>query len=134
MVKGLGGKFTPAHDSDLELARQLKVGEVYKFTFTKPRNYEFHKKFFALLDLVFNNQEQYTNRNKHRKDLIKAAGFTVEETNYFTGEVTEEAQSISFAAMDEIEFGKLYGQMLDTVIRVYGWEGTDLEAEIAEFM
>ncbi len=134
MVKGLGGKFTPAHDSDLELAKQLKVGEVYKFTFTKPRNYDLLKKFFALMKLVFDNQEQYTDRNIHRKHLIKAAGYTVEEVNYITGEVTEEAESIAYDSMDDVRFGELYRAMLDTVIRVYGWEGTDLEAEVAEFM
>jgi hypothetical protein len=134
MVKGLSGKFTPAHDSDLELAKQLKAGEVYKFTFTKPRNYEFLKKFFALIKLVFENQDHYTNIDDLRHDLTVEAGYKVEKVNRFTGEVRYTAQSISFASMDEIEFGKLYGQMLDTVIRVYGWEGTDLEAEIAEFM
>jgi hypothetical protein len=134
MVKGLGGKFTPAHDSDLEIAKQLKAGEVYRFTFVKPRNYEFHKKFFALIKLVFENQDHYTNIDDIRHDLTVEAGFKVEKINQFTGEVRYVAQSISFASMDEIEFGKLYSKMLDTVIRVYGWEGSDLEAEVAEFM
>ena len=49
MVKQLNGSFLPAHDSDLDLAKQIKVGEVYRFQFSKPRNYEFHKKYFALL-------------------------------------------------------------------------------------
>jgi hypothetical protein len=134
MVKSLGGKFTPAHDSDLELAKQLKMGDVYKFTFTKPRNYEFHKKFFALINLVFDNQDHYTNINDLRHDLTVEAGYKVEKVNRFTGEVRYTAQSISFAQMDEIEFSSLYQKMLDTVIRVYEWEGTDLEAEVAEFM
>jgi hypothetical protein len=134
MVKSLNGKFTPAHDSDLELAKQLKIGDVYKFTFTKPRNYEFHKKFFALINLVFDNQDHYTNINDLRHDLTVEAGYKVEKVNRFTGEVRYTAQSISFASMDEIEFSKLYQTMLDTVIRVYEWEGTDLEAEVAEFM
>jgi hypothetical protein len=134
MIKGLGGKFTPAHDSDHDLAKQLKAGEVYRFTFVKPRNYEFHKKFFALIKLVFENQDHYTNMDDLRRDLTIEAGFKVEKINQFTGEVRWDAQSISFASMDEIEFGKLYSKMLDTVIRVYGWYGTDLEAEVAEFM
>jgi hypothetical protein len=134
MVKGLGGKFTPAHDSDHDLAKQLKQGEVYRFTFVKPRNYEFHKKFFALIKLVFENQDHYTNIDDLRHDLTVEAGFKVEKINQFTGEVRYNAQSISFASMDEIEFSSLYQKMLDTVIRVYGWEGTDLEAEVAEFM
>jgi hypothetical protein len=134
MVKQLNGSFLPAHDSDLELARKLKAGEVYKFQYSKPRNYEFHKKFFALMDLVFDNQEHYTDRNKMRKHLTIEAGFWHEEINYITGVVTQEADSINFASMDEDEFGQLYRAMLDTVIRVFGWEGSDIEANVAEFM
>jgi hypothetical protein len=134
MVKGLGGKFTPAHETDLEIAKQLKQGDVYKFTFTKPRNYQFHKKFFALIKLVFENQNHYKNIDDLRHDLTVEAGFKIEKTNQYTGEVRYIAESISFASMDEIEFSRLYQKMLDTVIRVYGWEGTDLEAEVAEFM
>ena len=134
MVKQLNGSFLPAHDSDLELARKLKAGEVYRFQYSKPRNYEFHKKFFALMDLVFENQENYTDRNELREDLTVAAGYWYEKTNYITGEVTKKAKSISFASMDENEFGELYRAMLDTVIKVFGWEGSDIEANVAEFM
>ena len=134
MVKGLGGKFTPAHETDLEIAKQLKQGDVYKFTFTKPRNYQFHKKFFALIKLVFENQNHYKNIDDLRHDLTVEAGFKIEKTNQYTGEVRYIAESISFASMDEFAFCSLYQKMLDSVIRVYCWEGTDLEAEVAEFM
>lgn len=134
MVKQLNGSFLPAHDSDLELARKLKSNDVYRFQYSRPRNYKFHKKFFALLDLVYDNQENYTDREKLRKDLIVEAGFWEEKTNYITGVVTQEAKSIEFASMDEDEFNELYRAMLDTVIRVFGWEGSDIEANVAEFM
>jgi len=134
LIKGLNSKFTPAFDSDLELAKQLKVGEAYKFAFSKPRNYKFHKKFFALLNLVYNNQENYTNFEDLREDLTILAGYSEQKINYFTGEVTLKAKSISFASMDEVEFGKLYSAMLDTIIRVTGWEGSHLEEMVAEFM
>ena len=134
MVKQLNGSFLPAHDSDLELARKIKIGDVYRFQYSKPRNYEFHKKFFALMDLVFQNQENYTDRNELREDLIIEAGFWFEKTNYITGEVTRKAKSINFASMDENEFSELYRAMLDTVIRVFGWEGSYIEANVAEFM
>ena len=134
MVKQLNGSFLPAHDSDLELARKIKIGDVYRFQYSKPRNYEFHKKFFALMDLVFQNQDNYTDRNELREDLIIEAGFWFEKTNYITGEVTRKAKSINFASMDENEFSELYRAMLDTVIRVFGWEGSYIEANVAEFM
>ena len=86
------------------------------------------------MDLVFQNQENYTDRNELREDLIIEAGFWFEKTNYITGEVTRKAKSINFASMDENEFSELYRAMLDTVIRVFGWEGSYIEANVAEFM
>lgn len=134
MVKQLNGTFKPAHDSDFELAKQIKVGDVYRFQFSKPRNYEFHKKFFALIELVFQNQELYDDREELRHDITIDAGFWTERVNRITGEVTKQAKSISFASMDEVDFSELYSKTLDTVIRVFGWESTDIEENIAEFM
>jgi len=134
LVKTLSGTFKAAHPTDLEMSKHIAIGEVYKFAFSKPRNYKFHKKFFALIKLVFDNQEQYTNIDNLRTDLIIEAGFSIEKSNYITGEVTQQAASMSFAAMDEVEFSNLFNKMLDTVSRVYGWDGTDLEEAIAEFM
>jgi hypothetical protein len=45
----------PMFDSDLDLKKRLKVGSVVKCKVSNPRNYEHHKKFFALLRLTFDN-------------------------------------------------------------------------------
>ena len=55
LVKSFDGKFTPAQDSDYEMAKNIKAGDTYKFKFSKPRNIKFHRKFFALINLVFQN-------------------------------------------------------------------------------
>ena len=134
LIKELSGKFIPAYDTDLELAKKIKVGDIYRFKYSRPRNIKFHKKFFALIKLVFENQDNYTDIDDLRYDLTIEAGFWEEKTNFITGEVKRIAKSINFASMDEDEFSKLYTSMLDTVLRVFGWSGEDIEENIAEFM
>ena len=45
----------PLYNTDLELKKHLKIGNVVKCKVSNPRNYEHHKKFFALVRLTFDN-------------------------------------------------------------------------------
>ena len=134
LVKQLNGTFIPAYDSDKELMSNIKVGEIYKYKFSKPRNLKFLRKFFALINLVYENQEHYSSIDHLRRDLTIESGYYDVRVNKFTGEEIIEAKSISFASMDEIEFGKLYNKFLVTVVRVFGWDGEEIENNIADFM
>lgn len=134
LVKQLNGTLIPAYDSDKELMSKIKVGEIYKYKFSKPRNIRFHRKFFALINLVYQNQEHYTNAEHLRYDLTIESGFYDIRVNKFTGEEIKVAKSISFASMDEVTFSDLYNKFLTTVVRVFGWDGEDIEENVAEFM
>ena len=134
LVKQLNGSFIPAYDSDKELMSNIKAGEIYKYKFSKPRNVKFHRKFFALINLVYQNQDHYSNIEHLRYDLTIESGFYNVRYNKFTGEEIIEAKSISFASMDEVEFSELYNKFLSTVVRVFGWDGADIEENVAEFM
>ena len=134
LVKQLNGSLLPAYDSDKELMSSIKVGEIYKYKFSKPRNIKFLRKFFALIKLVYENQEHYRSIEHLRRDLTIESGYYDVRVNKFTGEQIIEPKSISFASMDEIEFGKLYSKFLVTVIRVFGWDGEEIENNIADFI
>lgn len=134
LVKQLNGSLLPAYDSDKEMLGNIKAGEIYKYKFSKPRNVKFHRKFFALINLVYHNQEHYTSADHLRYDLTIESGYYDIRVNKFTGEEIKVAKSIAFASMDEVEFSKLYGAFLTTVVRVFGWDGADIEANISEFM
>jgi len=75
-VKKQFGKLVPIYNSDAEALKdcKLKDGEVYRVDITKPRNYEFHKKYFSLLNLCFDNQEQFKEINDLRAYLTCKAG------------------------------------------------------------
>ena len=121
LCKQLNGTFKPAYNSDYELAKQIPLNESIEFEYTKKRNVKFHRKFFALLNLVYENQEVYNNIEHLRKDLTISAGFYEIRYN-FEGVEIYEPKSISFAKMDDIEFAELYNRFIDVVVK---WLGID---------
>jgi hypothetical protein len=90
-------------DSDLEMLKKMKAGDFFECDIKKPRNLAFHKKFFALINMVYQNQEIYNNIDTLRKELTKASGFYEEYINH-KGIKCYEAKSISFAKMEQHEF------------------------------
>ena len=127
LIKTLSG-FKPAYDSDYELAKKIPLNETITFDWKKPRNLKFHKKFFALLNLVYQNQEVYNNIDHLRKDLTVSAGFY--DLRYdLNGLEIQEPKSISFASMDEYQFSEYYNAIIDVVVK---WLGVDKETLIEE--
>src|SRR5690349_463032 len=58
MVKRLGA-LRPADDASEELMNSLPLGEPIKVKISRPRNLQQHRKFYALLQIVFSNQSLY---------------------------------------------------------------------------
>jgi len=133
VIKQMNGSFLPANNSDYELAKKLKVGKQYQAEIKQPRNYDFHKKFFALIELVFDNQEIFDNKEFMRKELTKAAGFYDVYLNHKNVECYE-AKSISFASMSQNDFDKLYERFLDVVVKIFKFDKESIEENIQEFM
>lgn len=132
LVKKLNNTFQVAYNSDYEKVKKLKVGEEYQCEVKQPRNYRFHKKFFALINLVFENQEVYDNIDDLRYDLTVEAGFFNRRTNLEGNEI-KQAKSISFAKMSEEDFGKLYDSFLDVIAKHFNFDKQDIQENIMEF-
>jgi len=115
VVKTNNGFLKPAYNSDYEVFKRMPENEKFEIDFTKGRNYEFHKKFMALCNLAFDNQDVFTVFNRCRYYIIKEAGYYYEEVNPITGEITRVAESISFTNMDELEFQKVYTDVKEFV-------------------
>lgn len=131
LVRTLGG-FKPAYDSDFELSKKIKLNEIYEYEFKKTRNYKFHRKFFALVNMVFQNQEQYTNIEHLRKDLI------IESGNYdlrydLMGVEIREAKSISFSSMDDIKFSELYNDVIEVIIKYFHFDKDEIIENIEQY-
>jgi len=130
VAKTINGLLKPAFDEDLESFKKLPKDGYFEIKYTAKRNVRFHKKYFVLLKLAFENQEAYNCKEKMRKDIIKHAGFFEEHTNAITGEVTQEAKSINFASMDETEFSDLYEKSKNVICNWLGIENSVLDEEI----
>ena len=132
LTKNANGLLIPTYDSDHESCKKIAFGETVKAEITKPRNIGFHRKFFALLNMAFNNQDEYDTFEDFRAVMIMKAGFfkqiaTDRGLVYFP-------KSISFAKMDELEFGDLYSKMIDVVIKILSITEENIEQEIINFM
>lgn len=132
VVKTLSGGLKPAYDSDLEKFKKIPLNEKIRITYKKTRNIGFHRKFFALMNLVFQNQERYKFLDCLREDLIIEAGFFFEEVN-LRGEVIKKAKSISFASMDENEFSELYNSVIDVIVEFFKFERQDIIDNIDQY-
>ena len=132
LIKQLNNSFKIAYDSDYETAKKIKVGEPYEFEFKNVRNLKFHKKFFALINMVFQNQEIYQNIDHLRKDLTIAAGFYDSRAN-LDGEEIKEPKSISFANMDNDQFSEFYNAVIDVIVQYFNFDKQDILDNIEQF-
>ena len=131
----------PLYDSDHDLKQRLRIGSTVRCRVSQPRNYEFHKKFFALVRLTFDNLplplvERWNVRNEN--DMLRRfkrdLGYYTSRTND-RGEREIEYRSISFAAMNEEEFERFYNDCVNLVLYTYirGLDREDLEEEVERF-
>lgn len=110
------------HSIESEDIDSLKDGE-YLANLTQPRNLRFHKKFFAMLKKVFENQDIYTDVESLRWELLLKAGYYKKHCT-LKGKMLYFPDSISFENMDQIEFEDLYKKVIDVVF-MYFIKGTD---------
>ena len=131
----------PLYESDHDLKQRLKVGSTVRCRVSQPRNYEFHKKFFALVRLTYDNLplplvERWNVRSEN--DMLRRFK---RDLGYFTATVNDcgereiEYRSISFAAMDEEEFERFYDDCVNLVLYGYipGINRQDLLEEVERF-
>ena len=135
VCKGLGATLRPADEVATDAIRKFPAGEVYEIEIKRPRNLKFHRKAFALMQLAYENQENYTEFDKFRRALVIEAGY-FDDLRLLDGTTVREAQSLSFAKMDEDDFGKLYNALINTILRVVlpGVGRPELEAQVEQFL
>ena len=132
IVKQLNNTFKVAYDSDYEKLKRIKAGDLLECEIKKPRNYKFHRKYFALINMLFQNQEKYNNIDHLRHDLTIEAGYYDIRTNLKGNEVIQ-AKSISFASMKEDEFSQLYDRTLYTIVKYFNFDKQDIIDNVEQY-
>lgn len=127
LTKMANGMLAPATEEDAEKLKKVKAGRGVRVQLTQIRNYEFHKRWFALVTYAFEmwsdikgpmehkGQQIQPNFNRFRKDLTILAGY-YETVFNVRGELRLEAKSISFGSMEQDEFERLYSATINAVL------------------
>ena len=118
--KGLRGATQPDHDAWTKFRRNLeamKPGTWIRMEWARPRNGRFHRKFFALLQLVANNSEVYDTAEKALVAVKLVTGHFDLMVHPETGEIVQIPRSISYDAMEQDEFDRFYSAAVDGVLQ-----------------
>lgn len=126
----------PMYDSDLDEKHRLRIGDNVLCTIKRPRNYEFHKKYFALLRLTVANLPHLIQQQMQiftEEDLLDCLKIDLGlfTTRWHGGRQIVKTGSISFARMDNTEFERFFSRSVDAILRIY-LRGTDRQALIEE--
>lgn len=123
----------PAFESDQDILRKFKTGETFEVDIKKSRNIKFHKKFFSLLNLGFDNSKSgITDFDNYRAyATMKSGYYVIVKTPDGSFAVPK---SISFSKMDELEFGDLYKNLITFVIKDTGANEEDIEKNIINYL
>lgn len=145
LTKVAGGVLAPIDPQAAEYIAKLKTGAAVRATVKQQRNPRFHRKFMALLNLAFDAWEpaeatykgQVVGKNfdQFRRDVTILSGHYEMAVN-LKGETRLTAKSISFANMDEIEFGELYNAACNVILQriLTTYTRDDLDAVIDRLM
>ncbi len=128
LTKMRGGALVPADQDSEERLTKVKMGDTHSYKIKKIRCYKFHKKYFGMIKLVYENQEKYKNQNAMRYALQMQAGY-FEPITTLKGEVVYIPTKIDFDSMDEVEFGELYNGVLNGILKYMMVGSTQEEIE-----
>lgn len=115
----------PITDEDYDEKKRLKLGTIYSAEIKVPRNYKFHKKFFALLNTAWaylpeRTQNGFRSIDGFRQYLTVAAGHYDTFFSPSRKEFVEIPKSISFGSMSEEEFEELYENVYRVIFSIIG--------------
>jgi hypothetical protein len=122
--------FIPATDSDKEKAVKVGQGEVVDVEFKKNRNTLFHRKFFALLNIGFENQDTINTFELYRAFILIGIGhcdFIFTDT----GQINYIPKSISYESMpDNNDFEQVYNKAVSYIALKLSITNEELTNEI----
>jgi hypothetical protein len=115
----------PMYDSDFDEKRKLKQGAIYTAEIRIPRNLDFHRKAFALVNAGYaflpeRTQNGFRSVDGFRKYATVAAGYYDLYYNPRLKDWVEVPKSWSFGSMDNAEFGEFYERLKDVILGLVG--------------
>ena len=132
--KRLGSLF-PVDQIGEDCLRKIKTDDLVQVEVRRPRNIQHHRKFFALLVLVHENQSRYASVEE-LLDAIKVHVGHCETMFLRDGTEVKRPKSIAFHKMNQYEFDDFYKRVLDVVASeiIPGIQKDDLRREVEGFL
>ncbi len=132
LMRTVGGLVAGDEEAKTAL-RRWRIGETLRCAVKKPRCYDNHKRYFALVKLTFDNQEKYASFEHFRKAVQLEAGH-VDWIPSIKGQLVPVPRSIDYSTLDELEFNKVFMETMAVCSKVLGDIGLhELEAEVAGY-
>ena len=117
--------FKVCDDTDYEVKRKLKIGQVYSCKIKQLRNYNFHRKYFALINCAWGFISEPTREFFHqdveifRKTVEIDSGHCERSYSLSRREWIDVPKSIAFDKMSPDEFADLYERVKEVLFKVF---------------
>lgn len=140
LVKTAKGNLIPADEGDMEKLKKIPNGEFVKCEYKKTRNYRHHKKYWALIGIVYNNlpeglAETIRSEEELHTEVKMQAGVRQKRVS-LSGKEYYIPGSIAFDKMSQEDFNEFYSKALDIICKwiLPGTISHDLEMQVMEFL
>lgn len=127
LIKVPGGVLAPANDDEAEKIAKIRTGATIKCVVSQMRNGAFFRRWWLLAKFAFDVWSETAPRamykgepvqhsfDRFRKDLVILTGRHRAVFNAL-GEMRLEADSISWAKMDEESFSRMYSETINVIL------------------
>lgn len=124
----------PVDDTGKDALASIGAGEIVRVKLSRPRNLGHHRKFFSMLQLVFENQERFPTI-EHLLTAVKVeAGLYEDAPIDLNGRLVYVPKSISFAKMDQAAFDEFYLAAIAACCRLLPHlNAEDIEQEVLAY-
>lgn len=110
------GKLMPVDDIAEDALSKIKYGEEVVIEIKKPKNIKLLRKFWALVTIVYNNQDRYKTRENVAEALKLSTG-TYHMIELPGGHIYRIPDSI--AEMEDVEFTQFFDRVCDVIAEHY---------------
>ena len=114
--------------------QKIKNGDEILLDYKPKRNIKFHRRLFALLNLIFQNQNHYKSIDNILEMCKFKAGYFETIITHKGEKIHYKTKSISFDEMDNASFEEFYKKCIDVALELTGISQKDLEQQIINFM
>jgi hypothetical protein len=114
------GAMRPADNESHKRLKRIKKSCAYSFKYKRIRNYEFHKKYFAMLNLAFKNQSTFIDFDWFREHTLLGVKWC--DSLIVDNVLCYKVKSINFDKCTAEEFEIIYQKTLSFLMVKYGFD------------